>query len=90
MTDQSAEPPAADPATSLAERAGVDRAFVVELVDGGVLTPAAEGAFSEGAPRTPFSVQGRSRRLADQVAWAAVRRHSKVSREHGRLAKGRI
>jgi hypothetical protein len=54
MTDQSAEPPAADPATSLAERAGVDRAFVVELVDGGVLTPAAEGAFSEGAPRTPF------------------------------------
>jgi class 3 adenylate cyclase len=39
---------AEDPATALAERAGVDRAFVDELIAGGVLAPAADGAFGEG------------------------------------------
>jgi class 3 adenylate cyclase len=52
VTDSdTAQPPAADLAAVLADRAGVDRAFVDKLIDGGVLTPAADGSFSEGDVR---------------------------------------
>ena len=48
MTDRDAAQPDADPAAVLAERAGVDRAFVDELIDGGVLTSEADGSFRKG------------------------------------------
>jgi adenylate cyclase len=51
MTDRNAPAPNADAAAALAARAGVDRAFVDELIDGGVLRPGANGAFSEGDAR---------------------------------------
>ncbi len=51
MTHPGGSGPDADGAAALAERAGVDRAFVDELLDGGVLTPGTDGDFREGDVR---------------------------------------
>ena len=48
MTELEAREPIVSPAAALAKRAGVDRAFVDQLIDGEVLTPGANGGFSEG------------------------------------------
>lgn len=43
--------PSADPAEALAERSGVDRAFVDQLLDGGVVTARATGGAEDGDVR---------------------------------------
>jgi adenylate cyclase len=75
VTDRDAPQPHADPAAALAERAGVDRAFVDELVDGGVLTPAADGAFREGDIRRVHLVHDLARgSIPSGLVAEAVRR----------------
>jgi adenylate cyclase len=61
MPDPDVPKPDPDPAAALAERAGVDRTVVDELIDGGVLTPGPDGTFSEGDLRRVHLVHDLSR-----------------------------